>query len=295
MKKISVYIAVMMAGLVFAVPGRAQVSTFASGYFQNQYLFNPAISGVKAGQGAVGAAYNKPSNIPNAPTTVALTGNYGFSESGAVGVNVLYDHAGLLNTTKVMATYGYSMKLNTEGDRLAFGLSLGGVQRRLNSGDVMGDPNDPVLYNYNSQKMKWEADFGAAYIGKALTVQAAFPNMVSYFNKSNDNVANLASFFSAVSYKWATAEDEDAITVEPKIVFRGVKGNDNIVDAGANVTALKEVINVFGMYHTTKSVTFGAGLKIVNAIQATLSYSTQAANLTAYSAGGLEFGLRCVF
>jgi type IX secretion system PorP/SprF family membrane protein len=296
MKKIIFYITALMGGLAIAIPGWSQGALFSTGYFQNQYLFNPAMSGVKNGEGALGAAYTKPTNIPNAPTTVALTGNYGFSESGAIGLNVVYDHAGLLNTTRIMGTYGYTLKLsNVNDDRLAFGLSIGGVQRRLNSGDIMGDPNDPVLYGYNDQKMKVEADLGAAYIGKSLTVQAAFPNMVSYFRKENDNVADLATFFTAVSYKIRTADDDDAIVVEPKAVFRGVKGTDNIVDFGANVTALKELINVFGMYHTSKSVTFGAGLKVIDAIQITVAYNTQASDLTAYSAGGLEFGLRYMF
>ena len=86
MKKIIFYITAMMGGLAIAVPGWSQVSLFSTGYFQNQYLFNPAMSGVKNGEGALGAAYTKPTNIPNAPTTVALTGNYGFSESGAIGL-----------------------------------------------------------------------------------------------------------------------------------------------------------------------------------------------------------------
>jgi type IX secretion system PorP/SprF family membrane protein len=295
MKKQIICLIAIVPCLVFTLQSIAQLNPFSTGYFQNQYLLNPAMSGVKAKQGALAATYSRQGNIPNSPVSMALTGNYGFSEDVSAGINVFYDVAGIQNTVKIMGTYNYSIQLDDQDNRLYFGLSAGGLQQRLNNKDVYGDPNDPVIYNYNDQSMKFESDFGMAYVGKKLTVQAAFPNMVSYFSNYERNVANRATFFSAVSYRLAADEEDDGITIEPKIVFRGVAGNDNIIDAGANVTILKDMVNFFGMYHSSKSLTVGAGIRIMDMAQVTLVYNTQSSDLKSYSSGAFEVGLRFLF
>lgn len=273
--------------------GTAQLYTFGAGYFQNEYLLNPAMSGLENGKGHVGAGYARQGNVSNTPTSIYLNGDYGFAGNMGVGLNVYSDRAGLLNATKVMATYTYHIQLGTEQQRLHLGISVGGQQYRLNFQDVNGDLNDPSLYSYNDQNsMKFEMDAGLAYTDGKLNIQAAFPNLASYARKETGTVANRPTFFLAGSYKLHIDGDEDGMTVEPKVAFRGISGNDNILDAGANLVFLKNVLNIFGLYHTTKNITVGAGLRILDIAQATVIYSTQSADFKAYSRGDYELGLK---
>jgi type IX secretion system PorP/SprF family membrane protein len=279
--------------LTLAQRGAAQLYTFKTGYFQNQYLLNPAMSGLENGKANVGAGYSRQGNVSNTPTSLYLNADYGFAGNMGTGINVFSDRAGLLTSTKVMATYTYHIRLGSKEQRLHLGISVGGQQYRLNFQDVSGDLNDPSLYSYNNQNsMKFEMDAGLAYTDGKLNLQAAFPNLASYARKETGTVANRPTFFFAGSYKWNVDEDEEGISIEPKIAFRGVSGNDNILDAGANLVFLKDVLNIFGLYHTTKNVTVGAGIKILNFAQVTVLYTTQSAAFKAYSNGDFELGLR---
>jgi type IX secretion system PorP/SprF family membrane protein len=285
---------VLLTVCLFAVQqGQAQLQNFGAGYFQNQYLLNPAMSGLENGKANVGTGYSKQGNISDGPKSIYFNADYGFGGNSGVGVNVFSDKAGLLRSTKVMATYSYHVRLGSEEQRLHFGVSAGGQQTRLNFQDVNGDLNDPSLYSYNNQNsMKFEVDAGLAYTDGKLNLQAAFPNLASYARKETGTVANRPTFFLAGSYKWNIADDEDGVSVEPKLAFRGVSGNDNILDAGMNVVFLKNIFNVFGLYHTTKNITAGAGIRILDFAQATILYTTQSSAFSAYSTGDLELGLR---
>jgi len=269
----------------------AQLNSFGAGYFQNQYLFNPAMSGLVVKHGSIGAGFRKQGDVDGAPVSMFLTGDYRFGGNMGVGVNVFYDKAGIQNTAKVMATYNYHVQVGTEEQLLHFGLSVGGVQARLDNTKIVGNPDDPALYNFNDRYMKFESDFGIAYTSPGLNVQAAFPNLVSYFSKDTKNVANRATFFTAVSYKLDVSGDKSVI-IEPKAVFRGIQGNSNLIDAGANVSALHERINVFGLYHSSKSFSVGAGLKISDFVNLGISYTTAPSSLRPYSGGDMEAALK---
>lgn len=294
--KLIAYIPVLIGCTMFTAQGIAQQTPPTAGYFQNQYLLNPAMSGTEAKSAHIGAGYGRQSNVQNAPVAVYLNGDYGFTENMGGGINVFTDKAGLLRMTKVMATFSYHVALGENKQQLHFGISAGGVQYRLNFSDVNGDLNDPSLYNYNSDNsMKFEMDAGVGYTDGRLNVQAAFPNLMSYARKETGNVANKSTFILAASYKLGGGKDNEGISVEPKVVYRGVKNNDAIIDAGANVGLLKDVINVFGLYHSTKNITAGVTLNILKTVEILAAYTTQTKELKSNNGAGLEFGLRCSF
>lgn len=271
----------------------SQLNNFSSGYFQNQYLFNPAMSGVDAKKGKVGLGYRKMGDFKDAPYAMFLTGDYGFNEKVGAGINVFYDRAGLINSTKIMGTYSYHLKLDAEGvQKLHLGISVGGVHKRLNNNDVHGDIDDPALYNYNDQFMRFEADFGAAYIYDKLTIQAAAPNLVSSFQKNKNEIVEGQIFYGAVSYKFAASDNEDQLTIEPKVAFRAIRQSGNILDAGANFSFKKELVNIFVLYHSNKSISAGAGLRISNIVHVNFIYNTQGDDFKSYSKGNYEIGLK---
>jgi type IX secretion system PorP/SprF family membrane protein len=294
-RKFVLYLPVISICLFFATESNAQLNTFSSAYFQNQYLLNPAMSGYNVKKASVGTGYHKQGDVNSGPYSMYLTGDYVFTPQMGAGVNLFAEKAGLINTVKVMATYNYVVQLGKEDQQVRFGISAGGVQLRLNDGEVYGDLDDPSLYNFNDQFMKFETDFGVAYSDGKLTVQGAFPNMVSYFSDDNKSLANRATFFGAASYKWYVNKDENGISIEPKIAYRGISGNDDIIDAGANVGLLKNRINVFGMYHSSKNITAGIGIKISEIAQFTAGYTTQSSDYKSYSSGDYEAGLRFFF
>jgi type IX secretion system PorP/SprF family membrane protein len=284
-RKIVVIIALLLAGITITNQSAAQQDPFGASYFLNQYLANPAMVGgdnkVKAGVG-----YRRQwAGISNSPYSLYATGEYSSGDKINLGISLYNDRAGMLNTSMAMATYAYYLPVTSTGGRVHLGISAGAVNRRIDTKNFNGDPGDVLLTDGNN--FQFDGGIGVAYTDKRITVQASFPNMVTYFKKENEDLVNRPTFFAAASYKLAFNDGD--LTVEPKAAFRGMQGFDNIIDAGANI-ALKQV-NVFGIYHSSKNITAGAGLKIADKLVINAIYTSAGAAIREYIDGNFEVGL----
>ena len=272
-----------------AVAGKstAQLNPMGAAYFQNQYLFNPAMSGLEK-ELTLNLGYRREWNsVPDGPVNQYFTGDYGFSNKTGLGLLVYNDKAGVLSATRAMATYSYHVPLAND-QKLHFGLSAGVLNRRIDKTELNGEPDDPALAEGGSTR--FDADFGAAYTDNKFTVQAAFPNMVTFFGKDESDAVDKASFFASAGYKLFLNKGEKLI-LEPRVAFRGVKGYDNIIDVGANLV-FSNHLNLFGIYHSSKSATIGAGLTIKKRLTVSVIYATSTSVLKTYTGGALEAGVK---
>lgn len=293
MKKV-LYIALLIAG---AQSLKAQeigntntlVEPLPTQYFQNQYLANPAMAGIDTGL-HLNAAYRRQwKDQPGVPETISFTADYAAGKRVGAGLMVFNDKAGLMTSTRVALTYAYHLPLSLERNQfLHFGLSLGIRTERINLKGINGETMDPSIGRFNRRDNYFDGDFGVAYTSNGLSLQAALPNVVGYF-KSDKNVVNGSTFFTAASYRIALGGQFTAL--EPKVCFRGVRGFDNILDVGANLSLLNNVVNVYGLYHSSKTYTVGAGFSIHNTVGLQLSYSSQTAGLSNYLSGNFTAGL----
>src|SRR5690606_11288517 len=143
---------------------------------------------------------------------------------------------GLFKHTRTVASYAYHLPLSSNTTKLSVGLSLGFMNERISNEDINGAPDDISIANYNQRDTYMDGDFGMAYISDKLSIQAALPNMKDIFKKDLiSGSVDRSTFFSAISYK-IRASGSNGIDIEPKIAYRGIKGFDNILDVGANLT-----------------------------------------------------------
>lgn len=266
--------------------GFTQLNPFGAGYYQNQYLLNPAMAGLKQELKLNGGYRRESASISDAISSQYLTGEYGLNSKMGVGLNLYNDLAGLLRTTRAMATYSYHIALNEKGRALHLGVSGGVVNKQVDNGASNGETGDPLLSRGSTIDI--DADLGIAYTDGRLTVQGAFPGMVTYFGKDEEDVVNRPMYFAAASYKFLFNDDE--IILEPKVAYRGIEGNDNILDAGAAVL-FKDKLQLFGMYHSTESITVGAGAFIKKQLTITAMYNTGATGVKGYTDGSFEIGI----
>lgn len=270
----------------------AQLNPMGALYFQNQYLSNPALAGSTAGLN-LNLGYRKQwTSIPGSPAIQTFTADYALNDKVGLGLNIYNDKAGLFKRTRTVASYAYHLPLNGEEDKLSFGLSLGFMSERLSDEDVHGDEGDASVGNYNQRDTYIDGDFGVAYTGNRLSIQAALPNMKSFFKKDLvENSVDRATFFSAIAYKFQLSEGANGIGMEPKVAYRGVKGFDNILDAGVNFNYANNRVNLFGMYHSSQSTTFGVGVNY-QTIGISGMYSTATSALSGYANGNFEVSLQ---
>lgn len=270
----------------------AQLNPMGALYFQNQYLGNPAMAGLESGLN-INLGYNKQwYNIPGSPVVQTMTADYALNNKVGLGLNIYNDKAGLFKRTRTVASYAYHLPLNKEDQKLSFGLSLGFMNERVSNENIIGDMDDINIFDYNRRNTYLDGDFGIAYTGTRLTFQAALPNMKSYFKRDIlNNPVDRSTFFSAISYKALLSDGPEAFGLEPKISYRGVKNFDNILDIGANLTYANNRVNLFGMYHSSESATFGLGLNY-QSIGFVGMYSTATSALSGYTNGNFEISLK---
>ncbi|MBB2144423.1 type IX secretion system membrane protein PorP/SprF [Pedobacter sp. LMG 31464] len=268
----------------------AQLNPLSAQYFLNQYQINPAYAGLTDGLN-LNLNYRKQwSNIPGSPNTQAITADYKLNKVG-LGINVYNEKAGSLQRTKAMATYAYHLPLNSDDKRLNFGASIGIMNERVDYSGVNGDMTDPSIAQFNNKGSLFDGDFGAAYTSNTLNIEAVIPNIRSVIKQEDDNNVDRSLFYAAISYKINTGTGANAIEIEPKVAYRGVKGYDNIWDAGANFNFTNKVF-LMGMYHSSNSASFGAGMNYKSSLAIMGFYTTETSALQGSANGTFEISLK---
>lgn len=277
-------------GLLGSSTAKAQLNPLSSQYFLNQYQANPAFAGIADGLN-VNLNYRKQwSNIPGSPSTQSITADYKMNKVG-LGINVYNEKAGSLQRTKAVATYAYHLPLNNDSQKLNFGASVGIMNESVDYSDVNGDASDPSIAQFNNKGSLFDGDFGMSYTSNKLNIEAAIPNIRSFIKQEDNNNVDRSQFYAAASYKILTGTGLNTLIIEPKVAFRGIKGYDNIVDAGANFNFAEKVF-VMGMYHTTKSASFGAGFNYKNSLAFMGYYTTETSALQGSANGTFEISVR---
>lgn len=277
----------VLFGLININTALAQLSPMGNMYFYNQYLGNPAMAGATE-KVNLNLLFRKQFNeVPNAPIYQMFTGEFAYTDRAAVGLNVDLSKSGLINYTRIMGTYAYHLPVSNTG-KLHFGISVGVAKESINSADITAENYDPVVNRFNDKGYRLDGDFGVAFTDEKLNVQATWLNLHNQLNTDPNFVAgiNYATFLTAASYKIPAGKD---LTVEPKVVYRGIKGMDNIVEGGFGLT-YQQKFNLFGLYHSTNNATVGLGFKY-DQFNISGIYSIGPSAIRSFTGGDFEIGL----
>lgn len=268
----------------------AQLNPLGMQYYYNQYLGNPAMAGLNEGLDVKLSLRQQWNRIPGAPTTQALTAEYGLKKA-AFGLNLYSDGAGLLKRTRAAGTYAYHLPLNDRGHQLHFGVSLAVMFERIKQDELDGDPNDASISRYTRRESYIDGDFGMAYTMGGFTLQGAVPNLQQFIDKKEYVLGvDRSLYLFAASYRWTFGDPNSSTSIHPKVTYRGVKGNDNLVDVGLNLGLLNDKVGIMGMYHSSESFTFGLQSSY-RSITLSGMYTTETAALRSYANGDFQLAL----
>lgn len=282
---------------MFTAPAAfSQLNPMGSIYYQNQFLANPALAGIDSVVNLNAAFKTQWISINGAPKIQYFTADFALKNK-KVGLGLLFynENAGVLNRTRATVSYAYHLKLNKDSSFVDFGLSAGLMNEWIDLGKAVGDLSDDVVGSFNDRKLYLDGDFGMAYRNEKLTVQASLPNLKRFLKRDEvRNVVDRSIYFVAAAYKIKTKKGA-LNSIEPKAVFRGVQNYKGILDAGANFMFAQDKFMLSGIYHSTNSVTFGAGANYKRKLSVLLQYTTNTSSMQSYSNGEFEMGLRYSF
>lgn len=289
MKTMNKYIVLLFIIFPF-VKSNAQLNPMSAVYYQNQYLANPAMAGLQQQLTLNAGIRQQFSTMPGAPLSQFVTADYGFAGKAALGLQVHNDRAGLLKRTRAAASFAYHLPLDEASRQLSFGLSLSFADDDINVAAMRGDYDDLDVYGVNMRDTYLDGDFGIAYRTDRLQVQGALTNLKRLLKKDTYHASDQPIFFTAVSYRIPLS----FATAEPKVVYRGVNGYRNLLDAGVNFefsSPTVSKVNLLALYHSAGSATFGIGINWNNRLAVNGMYTTNTSPLQGYTTGDYELGI----
>ena len=302
----------------------AQQKTQYSQYMINNYLLNPALTGIEQYADVKIGYRNQWAGIKGAPTTTYLSGHFQLKDKkrskrsrtlsrnkpvafaaeapmngvqrrlkphhGLGGV-VLRDRIGSFSRTEASASYAYHLPLASDLT-LATGVSTGIISQTLRPDpSVFANPTDNAAIGWN--KMSPNLATGVwlyaenFYAGAAAT--QLFANVTAPDNQAGANPLR-SHYFITTAYKYAVTPN---LAIIPSVLLKWVKPAPVSVDCNLRVLYNDKLWAGFS-YRQQDSFILLAGLTLNHAFDLSYAYDFGVSSLSSTSAGSHEIvlGLR---
>jgi type IX secretion system PorP/SprF family membrane protein len=256
--------------------GMAQQLPLYSQYYYNQFLYNPAATGLTGETNAFLVHRRQWTGIPGSPVTNAFTVD-GFMDDKNIGLGftIFNDVQDITERLGIYTSYSYRLKLN-EDMQLRMGLSIGFLDNRIDfSRAVVKDIDDPMLLGGMQRKSGLDANFGVSYNWKELRVGISVPQLIgqrmefasydlhSYYQLNRH-------FLGSVSYKYVFNEAQE-LALEPMALVRWVPNTPFQYDVNALVS-WKQMVWAGVSYRSNYAVGLSARVKLFGNLSAGYAY-----------------------
>jgi len=316
--------ALIVLGLLLSLLAKGQYRPQHSLYLLNNYLINPAITGIES-YGDLKAGYRSQwTGLKGAPITYYLSYHMPLQKSSlrtykpnptkrsgkvresvevmqsntqlkrhhGVGGSVMADRTGSFQRTEVNASYAYHLPL-TRQITASLGASLGLIQYGLDYNKIiLANPNDPFLANGLERQYQTSLNLGFwLYSSKFYFGGSAAQLLkedVLYVDAENGNVRNAgaANFFVTGGYRFKTDLMWDFI---PSILVKRLEDSPVTFDAAIK-TIYNRCVWAGGVYRNNEAIVVFAGGAINSNLDFTYSfdYGFSRSQLDRYSSGSHE-------
>jgi type IX secretion system PorP/SprF family membrane protein len=245
----------------------AQQIPLSSQYYNNQFVTNPALTGIKDEVNAFLTHRSQWTGVAGAPQTSYLTVDGPIQAKNiGLGLNLNSDVTDIMSRLGAFVNYSYRLKLNDNDNNLFFGVAVGVINNRIDfSKVVVRDTQDPYLAMGTQSRTVFSADFGMAYKWKSLEIGASVPqlfaNKIKYEAKNGKDASYKLerSYQGSLKYVFDIVKEKQ-ITVYPLIMVRYYE-NSAIQYDGNLVLDWKKIGWIGATYHSNNAVALSAGVR----------------------------------
>jgi type IX secretion system PorP/SprF family membrane protein len=260
-----------------------------SQFFANPYQFNPSYAAHR-GYAEANLFYRRQwLDINNTPTVGALNIQAPVGRNVSLGLTAYSDKTILLNTTSVLATFGYRIRF-TQNHNLNFGISTGAG---FNSFDfaALEDTNDPALAGVTQNNTFITGQFGFNYQFKNFNIGFSLPKLFDSrpnSTKEFDDVkfSKFDNRFGSVSYTF----DLGSVKVSPYVIYRSLDRSQDQWEGLLHIS-IKDVIWVGGSYRDGYGVTGFIGLNIKSLLRIGYAYERPTGDISSVAGNTHEIYL----
>lgn len=294
-------------------------------YIFNQYLLNPALSGIENYIDFKAGFRKQWAGIENAPQTSFVSAHWALGDNQlwsnaltsfpeqtgnpmdrnytqnytsspahhGMGFTVVQDKAGPLSRIDANVTYAYHLQLSND-----FNLSVGAaagvsnIKLDVNSLTFPDTQTDPALSNAIISQLRPDLSLGVwlygARIFAGVSAQQVLSQKLSFTNSETYNTGKeVPHFFATAGYKFFL---DDQIAAIPSVMVKYVQPSPVSVDLNMKV-AFKDKVWLGGSYRKDDSFSAMAGFNIGKMVNLTYSYDFTTSDLNTVSNGSHEIVL----
>jgi len=289
----------MLLLLMFTIKVNAQQRPLYSQYMLNQYIINPAYTGLNDYYVASTNYRYQWVGIEDAPRTYALT-VHGPGKSGKYGLGgALYnDVTGPTSKSGMYLSYAYHFQVSTH-QKVSMGLSGGVMQYKVDGTKVtVFDPGDQVLSNSRLTTLIPDFGWGAYwhqedkfYLG--ISTPQFIQSRISFTENGIKSPAILTvHYFLNGAYTFNLGDNFD---LEPSFLVKYSYPTEVQIDAGARII-FKKFIWLGGVFRTDDAISAIIGFNTPNdQLSFGYSYDITTTNLSNYSFGTHELMVTAKF
>ncbi len=312
---------------VFFLQGMTQQRPHYTQYVLNQYVLNPAITGIENYTDLKLSMRDQWVGLNGAPQTYYLTvhaplGKNDYRTSATsykvpgenprgkaywetytaaephhgIGLTVVNDKTGLYNRFSANATYAYHLGLDAQTN-LSGGFSAGISQVSYDRTKAkLIDPNDPLVIQNSAEINRIRPDLGfglwlySADYFAGVSAQQIIPQRVRFTDDANMEGSRLVPhIFATAGYRFLLNDDINAI---PSVMFKYVNGSPTNPQFDLNVKfQYRDLMWAGGSYRFKDGYAAMAGLSISNTFNIGYSYDFTTTRLNTVSRGTHELML----
>jgi type IX secretion system PorP/SprF family membrane protein len=315
-------IAFMLLSICFYMPLLAQQKPHYTQYILNQYILNPALTGIENYTDIKVSHRHQWAGIQDAPVTTYLTlhtpigkndyrtsatsfavpgenprgkaywENYTAAEPHhGIGLQVINDRTGPLNQFSAYATYAYHIGISPRTS-LAAGFGAGISNLSLNADKLQFQvPVDPAVYN-SGVINKIRPDFMAGlYLYSAdyfigLSAQQLIPQKIMFSDNQvkKEDGRIVPHLFATAGYRFLVDEDFNLI---PSILVKYISPLPPQVDINAKLQ-YRDLLWIGASYRTQDGYAGMVGMNISNTLNVGYAYDYTTSGLNSFSRGTHE-------
>ncbi len=292
-------------------------------YVFNNYLLNPALSGIENYTNIMAGYRSQWTGLQGAPVTSYITFSAplgdqfingdasAFPAAGGenpasrlytqyyqaaephhgIGFTIVTDKAGPITQTDINATYAYHLGISATFN-LALGVAAGVSRTALNTSEITTEYVDPAIYN--GKGGQWSPDLGAGIWGYSssfyfgVSAQQILPQNL-YYSTTNSLYQNksVPHFFFTAGYKIFMSDD---LTFMPSVMVKEINPIPVTYDITGKIS-FRDVFWLGGSYRHDDSVSILAGFNLSSLINVGYSYDITTSALNTVSNGTHEIVL----
>lgn len=265
-------------------------------YMYNTQVINPAYVGSRGSLSVLGLYRTQWVGLDGAPETLNFSANSPIGVKGVgLGLGFMKDRIGPTTTNQMTADFSYTISLNEEDLKLAFGVK-GGVNFKDVNGDRLNwyNPNDPS-YNF-VVRHKSAPVFGAGfylydknwYIG--FSSPSLFATEYNYDDTKVSVYDSKAHFYLSGGYVFQINPN---FKLKPAVVIKVASGTPWSGDFTLNTLLYDRLTLGAGYrYRANSGINGLAGFQITDKMMIGYAYDFQTGDLAHYNHGSHEIFLR---